>query len=101
MHFEEVEPGEPADGLVRINVKATGINFFDALMVAGQYQSRPPLPFVPGAEISGEVVIAPPDTGFSAGEHVMALVDKTTLTLGRYVQVSEPIPPAVTPHPKA
>jgi len=100
MHFEDVDTGEPADGLVRINVRATGINFFDSLMVAGQYQSRPPLPFVPGAEISGEVVSAPPDSGFDAGEHVMALVDNTTLTRGAYAQVADAVPQSVTRIPK-
>ena len=100
MHFEDVDAGEPGDGLVRINVRATGINFFDALMVAGQYQSRPPLPFVPGAEISGEVVSAPPGTGLSAGEHVMALVDNTTLTRGAYAQVADAMPQSVTRIPK-
>src|SRR5205814_2509875 len=59
-----------------------------------------PLPFVPGAEISGEVVSAPPDTGFSAGEHVMALVDNTTLTRGAYAQVADAVPQSVTPIPK-
>src|SRR5690348_9331494 len=100
MHFEDVDAGEPADGLIRINVKATGINFFDALMVAGQYQSKPPLPFVPGAEIAGEVVSAPPDTGFSAGEHVMALVDNATLTRGAYAQVADAMPQSVTRIPE-
>src|SRR2546428_6411488 len=100
MRFEDVDAGEPADGLVRINVRATGINFFDALMVSGQYQSKPPLPFVPGAEIAGEVVSAPTGTGLSAGEHVMALVDNTTLTRGAYAQVADAIPQSVTRIPK-
>src|SRR5207247_7813635 len=56
--------------------------------------------FVPGAESSGEVVSAPPDTGFSAGEHVMALVDNTTLTRGAYAQVADAIPQSVTRIPK-
>src|SRR5258706_6290052 len=100
MHFEDGDAGEPADGLVRINVRATGINFFDALMVSGQYQSKPPLPFVPGAEIAGEVVSAPAESEFSAGEHVMALVDNTTLTRGAYAQVADAIPQSVTRIPK-
>src|ERR1051325_9979224 len=86
MRFEDVDAGEPEDGLVRINIKAAGINFSDALMVAGQYQSKPPLPFVPGSEIAGEVASAPEGSGFRAGEHVMALVDNTTLTRGAYAQ---------------
>ena len=41
---------------VRIRVRAAGINFPDILMVAGKYQHKPALPFVPGFEIYGEVV---------------------------------------------
>ncbi len=101
MRFEDVEAGEPEDGLVRINVRATGINFFDALMVAGQYQSKPPLPFVPGSEIAGEVGSAPPGSGFHAGEHVMALVDNASLTRGAYAQVADAVPQTVTRIPKS
>ena len=36
LRFEDVEAGEPADGVVRIAVRAAAINFPDALMVAGQ-----------------------------------------------------------------
>ena len=35
----------PADGEVVIAVKAVGINYADAIMVAGNYQTKPPLPF--------------------------------------------------------
>jgi NADPH2:quinone reductase len=37
---------------VIIQVKAIGLNFFDALMVKGQYQTKPPFPFIPGAEVT-------------------------------------------------
>lgn len=43
-------------GQVRIAVHAAGVNFPDALIVQGLYQSRPELPFIPGNEISGVVV---------------------------------------------
>ena len=46
-------PLEP--GQVRIAVRAAGINFPDILMVAGQYQLKPELPFTPGVEAAGEV----------------------------------------------
>lgn len=38
---------------VRVAVKAAGVNFPDILQVEGNYQYKPPLPFVPGAECSG------------------------------------------------
>jgi NADPH2:quinone reductase len=33
---------------VLIDVKATAVNYADALLVAGRYQTKPPLPFSPG-----------------------------------------------------
>jgi NADPH2:quinone reductase len=40
---------------VRVRVKAAGIGFVDALKIAGQYQTKDALPFVPGMEFSGTV----------------------------------------------
>jgi NADPH:quinone reductase len=44
-----------ARGHVRVRVKAAGIGFVDALKIAGRYQTKDPLPFVPGMEFSGIV----------------------------------------------
>jgi NADPH2:quinone reductase len=38
-----------------MQVRAAGINFPDLLMIRGQYQFRPPLPFTPGGESAGVV----------------------------------------------
>jgi NADPH2:quinone reductase len=40
---------------VLVEVRAASLNFPDALMVRGLYQVKPPLPFVPGAEVAGMV----------------------------------------------
>ena len=45
----------PGPGQVRIRVRAAGLNFADSLIIKGQYQDRPPLPFVPGMEIAGRI----------------------------------------------
>ncbi|SMB79666.1 NADPH:quinone oxidoreductase family protein [Deinococcus hopiensis] len=45
----------PGPGEVVIDVEAAGVNYPDALMVMGQYQVRPPLPFTPGAEAAGVI----------------------------------------------
>jgi NADPH2:quinone reductase len=45
-----------AQGQVRVAVHAAGINFPDILMVAGEYQLKPDLPFTPGVEAAGEVI---------------------------------------------
>ena len=46
----------PGPGEVVLEVRAAGVNYPDALIVMGQYQMKPPLPFVPGAEAAGVVV---------------------------------------------
>ena len=53
----ETLPSPHPDGLpprgVRVRVHAAGLNFADLLMVAGQYQEKPSLPFIPGGEFAG------------------------------------------------
>lgn len=62
-------------GQVRVHVWASGVNFVDALFVQGRYQIRPPLPFVPGSEVAGEVTEVGADVdGIAVGERVMASV---------------------------
>lgn len=46
-----LKPGE-----LRIRIRAAGVNFPDLLQVAGDYQHKPPLPFVPGFEAAGDIV---------------------------------------------
>lgn len=43
-------------GHVRIRVKAAGVNFADLQMRQGLYPEAPPIPFVPGYEVAGEVL---------------------------------------------
>lgn len=45
-------PGAP-EGTVAIEVHAAGVGFVDWLVTRGEYQIRPPLPFVPGIEVAG------------------------------------------------
>lgn len=65
------------DGGVRIRVRYAGVNFADGLLVQGKYQEKPPFPFVPGLEVSGEVLeVAPGVEGLHPGDRVMAVVDR-------------------------
>jgi NADPH:quinone reductase len=50
-----------APGMVRVKLKAAGINFPDLLMIRGKYQYHPDLPFVPGMEAAGVVAETAPD----------------------------------------
>jgi NADPH:quinone reductase len=53
---EIIESRPPAAGEVRIRVHAAAVNFPDVLIVQKKYQLQPTLPFVPGAEVAGEVL---------------------------------------------
>ncbi|MGH7610879.1 MAG: NADPH:quinone oxidoreductase family protein [Candidatus Dormibacteria bacterium] len=85
--------------MVRIAVAAAAINFFDALLVAGTYQVRPELPFIPGSEVAGVVVAAPPASGFQAGQRVMARVAQSGLSGGGYTQLTDARPEHVVALP--
>ena len=69
---EEMAAPEPGADEVKIRVRAAGVNFADTLMIAGQYQVKPSLPFSPGLEVVGEVVASGERAGFDAGQRVMA-----------------------------
>jgi NADPH2:quinone reductase len=63
-------------GTVRIRIAAAGVSFAAALVVAGRYQRKPPLPFTPGTEAVGTITeIAPGLTGFTLGMRVFAVLD--------------------------
>src|SRR5947209_13581289 len=56
LRFEEVPERALDQGEARLALRACGINFADALLVAGQYQVKPEPPFIPGFEVAGEVI---------------------------------------------
>jgi NADPH:quinone reductase len=69
------EAPEPAlgPGALAVDVRAAGCNFFDILMVRGQYQVKPPFPFIPGAELAGVVrAVGPEVDGFAPGDRIFA-----------------------------
>ena len=64
---------DPVAGQVEITVKACGVNFADLLLIAGRYQVRPELPFVPGMEAAGRVTrLGPGVENFQIGDKVAA-----------------------------
>jgi NADPH2:quinone reductase len=72
LRIADVEEPAAADGTVLIEVHAAGVGFVDHLICRGEYQIRPPLPFVPGLEVAGVVRSAPEGSGFEAGMRVAA-----------------------------
>lgn len=66
---------EPGKGKVLIKVTAAGLNFADLLMIKGQYQEKPDLPFSPGLEIAGRIErLGANVTDLQVGQRVMATV---------------------------
>lgn len=88
MTFDDVPVAPTPAGMVRIAVEAAGVNFFDSLLVAGTYQQKPELPFVPGAEVAGTVVEAEPDSGLDRGDRVMARLRPNGILGGGYAEVA-------------
>jgi len=59
-------------GEVVASVAAVGLNFFDTLIIAGKYQTKPPFPFSPGGEFAGVIEsVGPGVNGFAPGDRVM------------------------------
>ncbi len=74
LSLDETGPLGPGPGQVVIDVEAAGVNFVDALFVAGRYQIKPPLPFTPGSEVAGVVrSVGPGVEGWEVGTRVLAM----------------------------
>jgi NADPH2:quinone reductase len=70
----EPEPSHmltPGAGVV-VEVHAAGVSFPELLQTRGEYQMKPPLPFVPGSEVAGVVLSAPDGAAVAPGDRVAA-----------------------------
>lgn len=75
LEITDHEPPLPAPNQILIDVAATAVNYADAIMVSGNYQTKPPLPFAPGLETVGTVAACGDAiTRFKPGDRVMALL---------------------------
>jgi NADPH:quinone reductase len=73
LRVEKQPDPEPRPGTVVVDVEAAGVNFVDGLFVAGRYQIKPALPFVPGSEVGGRVGALGDDVaGLEVGQRVLA-----------------------------
>ena len=75
LELGEVAAPTPGPDDVLISVKATAVNYADALMTAGRYQTKPDLPFSPGLETAGIVAACGARvTRLKPGDRVMAIL---------------------------
>jgi NADPH:quinone reductase len=76
LSVEELPSPAPGPGQVLIRVRTAGLNFADSLIIKGQYQERPPLPFIPGMEIAGSIEACGAGVaGLAPGERVLATLE--------------------------
>lgn len=74
LRLRDVALPPPGEGEVRLRIRAAGVNFPDVLIIQKKYQFQPPLPFIPGNEVAGEVIeVGPGVSGLAPGDRVAAL----------------------------
>src|SRR3954467_15888626 len=83
--IEEPEPQHmlAPDGGVIVDVEVAGVSFPEVLQSRGEYQFKPPLPLVPGAEVGGVVRSAPDGADVQPGDRVAAMT-----MLGGFAEVA-------------
>jgi NADPH2:quinone reductase len=72
----------PGSGVI-VDVRAAGVSFPELLQTRGEYQVKPPLPFIPGSEVGGVVREAPADAAVEPGDRVAAFC-----VLGGFAEVA-------------
>jgi NADPH2:quinone reductase len=72
----------PGPKQVVVRTRVAAVNFPDALIIAGKYQFKPPFPFSPGGELSGEIIALGSDVKrLNVGQKVVAIT-----SFGAYAQ---------------
>jgi NADPH2:quinone reductase len=85
VELEDPQPSHmltPGAGVV-VDVHAAGVSFPEVLQTRGQYQMKPPLPFVPGSEVAGIVRSATDGASVKPGDRVAAFC-----ALGGFAEVA-------------
>ena len=69
----DIPDPSPAPGEAVVRIHAAALNFFDTLIIANKYQTKPALPFSPAAEFAGEVeALGEGVTRLKVGDRVLA-----------------------------
>jgi NADPH2:quinone reductase len=74
LELADIADPVPAPGEAVVRIKAAALNFFDTLIIAGKYQTKPAFPFSPAAEFAGTVESLAPDvTSLKVGDRVLGM----------------------------
>ncbi|MFL6797273.1 MAG: NADPH:quinone oxidoreductase family protein [Xanthobacteraceae bacterium] len=92
----DIDDPVPGPGQVVAKVAAVGLNFFDTLIIAGKYQTKPAFPFSPGGEFAGEVEsVGIGVSEFKPGDRVMgytnynAARERTAVAASQIVRIPD------------
>ncbi len=55
LELTDIADPKPGPGEAVVRIAAAALNFFDTLIIAGKYQTKPPMPFSPASEFAGQV----------------------------------------------
>lgn len=76
LQYADVERPEIGDHEVLVKVKAIGVNYADIARREGKYVVPTTLPFIPGAEIAGEVIeVGKKVTRLQKGARIVSLIE--------------------------
>ena len=72
LELADIADPAPGPGEAVVRIQAAALNFFDTLIIAGKYQTKPAMPFSPSAEFSGMVEsLGAGVTTFKPGDRVL------------------------------
>src|SRR5437868_3971624 len=72
LRVDEIGEPSPGAGELLVRVRACAINYPDVLIIEDKYQLKPPRPFAPGSEISGEIeALGEGVEGWSVGDRLI------------------------------
>ncbi len=87
LKVEDVTDPIPSAGQVLVRVHAAGVNPFDTYMRTGNYATKPPLPYTPGADAAGIIEAVGADvTQFTTGMRVFVGGTAAHKSHGTYAQ---------------
>ena len=73
LSLDEVSAPECDEGHILVSANYAGVQYPDALQAQGLYQEKPPLPYVPGMDLTGTVLeVGPGVSGLQRGDRVIA-----------------------------
>ncbi len=98
LELADIADPTPAPGEAVVRVEAAALNFFDTLIIAGKYQTKPPMPFSPAAEFAGTIEsLGSGDTAFKVGDRVLgysgygAARQRVALSVDRLVKIPDSV----------